>query len=83
MFYVQVLSEAKQRSRFITLQHLDKDADYLVYELGPQSDALWEGEGKCVSGEVLMKVGLQVERMKGDFRSKLFRLKRVERLDEK
>ncbi len=82
VFYVQVLSEAKKRSRFITLQQLDKEADYLVYELDPQSDALWKEEGRRVSGEVLMKVGLQLERVKGDFQSKLFRLKRVEEKKE-
>lgn len=79
VFYVQVLSEAKKRSRFITLRQLDKDADYLVYEMDPQSDGLWEEEGRRVSGEVLMKVGLQLERVKGDFQSKLYRIKKVER----
>lgn len=83
VFYVQVLSEAQKRSRFIALQHLDKDADYLVYEMEPQSDTLWKEEGRRVSGDVLMKVGLQVERMKGDFQSKLFRFKKVERYRNK
>ena len=83
VFYVQVLGEAQKRSRFIALQHLDKDADYLVYEIDPQSDALWKEEGRRVSGDVLMKAGLQVERMKGDFKSKLFRFKKVERYRNK
>ena len=82
VFYVQVLSEAKKRSRFITLQQLDNDADYLIYEMNPYRDDLWEKKENCVSGEVLMKVGIQVDRLKGDFMSKLYRLKRVKEKKE-
>ena len=50
-----------------------------MYEMDPQRDALWKEEGKRVSGEVLMRVGLQLERVKGDFQSRLYRLSRIER----
>lgn len=61
MLFVQVLSEANVRGRIIRLQGLDADK---VYEI----------EGRRYHGDTLMNAGFVVERIKGDFRAKLFEI---------
>lgn len=100
VFYVQVLAEARKRSRLIPLQNLDTEAVYRIQEVNweteeravlecemkdnefkeggikYETEEIWSDTGKLVSGEVLMNVGFQIERMKGDFQGKLFLLTR-------
>ena len=62
--YVQVLAEPEKRSRKIKLQGLDEEA---FYEL----------DGKVYQGRTLMQAGILLERMKGDFQTKLLHLKKI------
>ena len=57
LFYVQVLSRANVKSRFLRLAGLDPDKRYQV-------------DGKEYSGRTLMQAGLRITPEMGDFRSR-------------
>jgi alpha-galactosidase len=70
--YFQVLSEPNAPLKKLRLNGLSPDQDYLVYD----ADRPEDGE-ELFGGDELMKVGLKLPIWKGDFRSKLYRLRRV------
>ncbi len=55
LMFVQVLAQANRPSRTIRLKGLAIDRDYQI-------------DGKVYSGEALMKAGLVMKRLHGDFR---------------
>ncbi len=74
VFYVQVLNEANMHSRILKLQGLDEKVSYRISELDMHVDSaedIVKDTGKAVSGGLLMKGGLNFERMWGDFRAKV------------
>lgn len=80
VFYVQVLGEPNQHSRILKLQGLAETAVYQLQEVEMQGDSASEilkDTGKAYSGQLLMNGGMIMERMWGDFRAKLIRLKAV------
>ena len=77
VFYVQVLNEANMHSRILKLQGLDETAVYKVRELDMHvADAadFVKDTGKACSGGLLMKGGMNFERMWGDYRAKIIYL---------
>lgn len=65
--FVQVLGRANYHSRRVMLQGLDPESVYTI-----------EGEQLLLGGDTLMEAGLPVKNMWGDYRSKIFVLKRVD-----
>lgn len=77
--YVQVMGEPNQHSRILRLQGLDDKALYRLYEVelqGASEEELVRDTGKVYSGGLLQSGGVIMERMWGDFRSKLIWLER-------
>ena len=77
VFYVQVLNEANMHSRILKLQGLDEAAVYKVCELdmhvADEADMV-KDTGRACSGGLLMKGGMNFERMWGDYRAKVIYL---------
>ncbi len=74
VFYVQVLNEANMHSRILKLQGLDEGAVYKISELDMHVENaadMVKDTGKACSGGLLMKGGMNFERMWGDFRAKV------------
>ncbi len=71
--YFQVLSEPNAPLKKLRLKGLDPDCDYLVCDADRHED----GE-KLFGGDELMRVGLNLPIWKGDYRSRLYRLRRIE-----
>ncbi len=65
LMFVQVLAQANKVSRTIRLKGLAKDKEYCV-------------NGKVYSGEALMKAGLVMKRLHGDFRGEVIEVCQVE-----
>lgn len=72
VLYVQVLSEPNAPLRKLRLKGLQADADYRVWD----ADLPEESEDRF-GGDELMHVGLNLPVWKGDFRSRLYRLKTI------
>lgn len=70
--YFQVLSEPNAPLKKLRLNGLNSNHDYLVYD----ADRPEDGE-ELFGGDELMRVGLKLPIWKGDFRSRLYRLRRV------
>ena len=70
--YFQVLSEPNAPLKKLRLNGLNANDDYLVYD----ADRPEDGE-ELFGGDELMRVGLKLPIWKGDFRSRLYRLRRV------
>ncbi|MDQ1912581.1 alpha-galactosidase [Paenibacillus sp. GD4] len=70
--YFQVLGEPNPPSRKLRLSGLKEDADYLLTETG-EADV---PAIRC-GGDELMSIGLHLPRWKGDFRSRLYRLRHI------
>ncbi len=64
--YVQVLNQPNQHSRKIYLKGLNPDYDYQV-----------EDSGEIYAGDTLMKAGMLISGLWGDFRGKLIHLKKL------
>ncbi|MBQ7955223.1 MAG: alpha-galactosidase [Lachnospiraceae bacterium] len=77
VFFVQVLGEPNMHSRNIRLQGLDENAEYALWDVTvePGKELLQETE-VSVKGDTLMYAGMQVQRMWGDFKAKLFYFKK-------
>ncbi|MBO4389516.1 MAG: alpha-galactosidase [Lachnospiraceae bacterium] len=85
--YVQVLGQPNYKARLLILKGLDPDG---IYEISATSEedhfepvmvrsgGRKEPEALRLSGRTLMNAGILADRMWGDFRSKLYHLKRVE-----
>lgn len=65
LMFVQVLAQANKVSRSIRLKGLAKDKEYCV-------------NGKVYSGEALMKAGMVMKRLHGDFRGEVIEVCQVE-----
>ncbi|WP_054027408.1 alpha-galactosidase [Bacillus sp. FJAT-28004] len=70
--YFQVLSEPNAPLKKLRLNGLNSEQDYHVYD----ADRPEDGE-ELFGGDELMRVGLKLPVWKGDFRSRLYRLRRV------
>lgn len=62
LFYVQVMSRANTKSRFIRLAGLDPERRY-------------EAEGKVYTGNTLMQAGIRIPAEFGDFKSRLIEIR--------
>jgi alpha-galactosidase len=69
--YFQVLSEPNAPLRKLRLQGLDLHTNYMLYD----ADAPEDG-GILAGGDELMHIGLQLPIWRGDFLSKLYRIRR-------
>ncbi|BFT70033.1 alpha-galactosidase [Paenibacillus sp. P36] len=69
--YFQVLAEPNAPLKKLRLKGLKAGANYLLYD----ADAPDETEAICFGGDDFMHVGLHLPIWKGDFRSRLYRLK--------
>ena len=60
------------------MEGIQEKALYRIHEVDWEQEELLKDTGRVVSGAVLMHAGLKIERMWGDFRSKLLYLKKEE-----
>lgn len=77
VFFTQVLNEPNQKSRIVKLQGLKEKANYKIYEVNVEQDEIVTDTGRVLSGEVLQKGGLALQRLWGDFKSTLLYLEEV------
>ena len=77
VFYTQVLNETNRKARFIPLRGLLEEARYALYQADIKTEELFVYTNRIFSGSVLMKAGLPVERMWGDFQGRLLYLKKI------
>ena len=78
VFFTQVLNEANRHSTILPMEGIQEKALYRIHEVDWEQEELLKDTGRVVSGAVLMHAGLKIERMWGDFRSKLLYLKKEE-----
>ena len=72
MTFVQVMTRANHKSRRILLKGLDEKRRYRIYVEGQKPE---REDGELVySGDTLMKAGILVPDMLGDFQAKLIHL---------
>ena len=76
VFYTQVLNEPSRHSHIVRLKGLDENARYRILTVEMEGE-LTKDTGRVVSGQMLMYGGFRLERMWGDFRSRIFCLERV------
>lgn len=77
LFYTQVLNEPNMHGRRIRLSGMNPDACYRVYLVDCEKDPFLQETDRAFSGEVLMNAGFIMERLWGDFRSKLLYFKQI------
>ena len=77
LFYTQVLNEPNMHGRRIRLSGMNPDACYRVYLVDCEKDHFLQETDRVFSGEVLMNAGFIMERLWGDFRSKLLYFKQI------
>lgn len=75
LFFIQVKNEPNQRSRFIKLRGLKKNALYNIKEIDLVNDA--ELSLKTANSDVLMHAGLGIGRMRDDYRAKLLYIESI------
>lgn len=75
--YVQVLSRANVKSRCIRLKGLAEDRYYKVETTSVEFVEEDSIEAKVYSGDTLMKAGLLISELRGDFRARLISLTMV------
>ncbi len=71
LFYTQVMNEPNVHSKILKLRGLDPDKDYALYAVDSEKEETVINTGKVYSGDVLMNAGISMERLWGDFKSKL------------
>lgn len=76
VFYTQVMGEPNMHSRRIRLLGLEKDAQYRLSVVSTEGEQLITDTGRSFSGGVLMQAGINMERLWGDFRTKLLLLEK-------
>lgn len=76
VFYTQVLNEPNRHSHVVRLKGLDENARYRILTVEMEGE-LTKDTGRVASGQVLMYGGFRLERMWGDFRSRIYSLERI------
>ena len=76
VFYTQVLNEPNRHSHVVRLKGLDENARYRILTVEMEGE-LTKDTGRVASGQVLMCGGFRLERMWGDFRSRIYSLERI------
>lgn len=77
VFYTQVMGEPNMHSRRIRLQGLKKGTKYRVFQVDQEGEELLKDTGRVLSGDVLMQAGMNLERLWGDFQTRLLYLEEV------
>lgn len=78
VFYTQVIGQPNMHSRCIRLKGLSQNNCYRIYTVSMDGESLLQDAGRVVNGGILMQSGMIVERLWGDYQSKLFYLEAVE-----
>ncbi len=76
VFYIEGMKRPNQRSRFQRLRGLEGEALYRICVADPKEAGLLQDTGNIMSGDVLMNAGIKLERLWGDFGSRILYLKR-------
>lgn len=74
VFYTQVMGQPNMHSRRVRLLGLCEEKEYVIYTVNLESGELLQPTGQVINGRILMNAGLGIQRLWGDYQSRLIYL---------